>query len=94
MDMKGKYLIKFNAVVEIETPVYKVVELTADEYEALKEATHDVNSDAQHGICIDQITEEDSDVINDLLLYCTPDRLKKNCVSMVYTDVDINEIKE
>ena len=87
----AKHTIVFNAVVETEVKITKHVEITDDELitALLNKSNYDEESQTLE---IDEVNEESDEVLNDMLLGIVPDELKRNCVSMTFTDIRLQKI--
>lgn len=87
-----KFKLKFNVVVETEVPVSKDISLDFDEYsELVTKATHVDNE--ERTIQVDQIDDQDSDEINEMLFACVPPSVAKNCVSISYTNIQLTAVE-
>ena len=86
-----KVKIRFNAVVETEIRIEKEIEITDEEFCDLVLSATQINS-KEKIMEIDQITESENEELNEMMLSITPDELKKNCVSMVFTDINITQL--
>ncbi|HEY5508418.1 MAG TPA: hypothetical protein VIK29_07100 [Paludibacter sp.] len=83
-----KRIITFNAVVETEVKIEKELELTSEELDDL--LINSTSYDEKTGMIeVDEVTEESSYELNEMLLGIVPDELKKNCVSMTFTDIRV-----
>ena len=78
-------------MVESEVPFVQEIEITDDEYYDLVLFATEINTEEKL-IEIDQITDVENEELNEMMLSITPDDLKKNCVSMVFTDIKITQI--
>ena len=86
-----KFQLTFNVVVETEVPVSKEIKLDFNEYsELVTKATH-VDND-ERTIQVDKIDDSDSDEINEMLFACVPVAVVKNCVSISYTNIKLQQI--
>lgn len=86
-----KFRLTFNAVIETEVPITKDIELDYSEYSELVAKKSYVDNE-ERTLQVDKIDEQDSDEINEMLSACVPDNLKKNCVSMTYTNIQLTQI--
>jgi len=85
-----RHKISFNAVVETEVRIEKEVEIEDDEVLSILFSTSTYN-EADHCNEIDEVNEESDDNLNELLLGIVPDELKRNCVSMTFTDIKVTK---
>lgn len=83
----SKTRISFNAVVESEIKCEKETILTQDEI--LEVLTHGGLHRGSKTFEIDQIDNEISQELNEMLLGLVSDELKNNCVSMIFTDIKV-----
>jgi len=80
-------IVSFKAVVETEVDQCKEIELSEDElYESLILGDYDKENKI---IELDEVSEVISQELNEMLLGIVPDELKKNCVSMTFTNIKI-----
>ena len=86
-----KVKIRFNAVVETEIQIEKEIEITDEEFCDMVLCATEINP-KEKIMEIDQITESENEELNEMMLSITPDDLKKNCVSMVFTDINITQL--
>ena len=86
-----KVKVLFNAVVENEIQIEKEIEITDEEYSDLVLCATEINA-KEKLIHIDQITEAENEELNEMMLSITPDEMKKNCVSMVFTDIKVTQL--
>ncbi len=83
----SKVKISFNAVVETEVKCDKETILTQDEiFEVLILGELDKETKI---VEIDQVDEVLSQQLNETLLGLVPDSLKKDCVSMTFTNIKV-----
>ncbi len=81
-----KYKVVFNAVIETEIKLAKEVELSYDEVGEL--INYMIDSDPEtKTISIDEVKDDLNEELHDMMLSLVPDELKKNCVSMAFTDI-------
>jgi hypothetical protein len=86
-----KVKVRFNAVVENEVQIEKEIEITDEEYSDLVLCATEINA-KEKLIHIDQITEAENEELIEMMLSITPDEMKKNCVSMVFTDIKVTQL--
>ena len=86
-----KVKIRFNAVIETEIKIEKEIEITDEEFCDMVLSATEINP-KEKIMEIDQITESENEELNEMMLSITPDDLKKNCVSMVFTDINITQL--
>jgi len=86
-----KITVNFNAVVENEVKIEREIEITDEEYYDLVLCATEIDA-KEKLIHIDQITEAENEELNEMMLSITPDELKIDCVSMVFTDIKITQL--